>query len=477
MAKREKQRKRRAGRSLNLILWFAFSAFAVLLVLLYAVVQSALVTRQYYEKTVARITEAGEAIAREIASAADGDAAGARMFEAANDYGVSALLLEEDGASVFSPFGSERKYEDLASAARAELGEGDEPVFLVSEDRIVYAASAEYGGEACILCVLSALEPVNALASGRVWLSVIAALFAAVLAFAASGIISRLITKPVTEVTDRAKELARGNYRLDFKKDYYCSEIGELSEALERARAEISKADTMRRELIANVSHDFKTPLTMIKGYASMIREISGDDPEKRNAHAQVIIDEADRLSVLVGDLLELSRAQAGVGREKTVFNLSEEVYRVAARFSYLEEAQGYRIRVEAEEDLYVFADRSGIEQALYNLIGNAVDYTGEDKRVRVRLFRKDGGARFEVIDTGKGIPADEAENIWERYYRSSRTHRRPSGGSGLGLSIVKSILMEQNCPFGVISEVGKGSCFWIEFPPPPEDGSEGKKE
>ncbi len=118
------------------------------------------------------------------------------------------------------------------------------------------------------------------------------------------------------------------------------------------------------------------------------------------------------------------------------------------------------------EDDLYAYANKERIEQVLYNLIGNAVNYTGADKRVVVRLIRKDGGARFEVADSGKGIPPDEIDTIWDRYYRSNKTHKRPVQGTGLGLSIVKGILLSQGCPFGVISEVGKGSCFWVEFPP-----------
>ena len=120
----------------------------------------------------------------------------------------------------------------------------------------------------------------------------------------------------------------------------------------------------------------------------------------------------------------------------------------------------------QESEQLMVHADLEQIQQVLYNLIGNAVNYTGEDdKRIRIKLFRKEHCARFEVIDTGKGIPADEVDTIWDRYYRSGRTHKRAVNGTGLGLSIVKNILLQHNFPFGVISEEGKGSCFWVEFP------------
>ena len=252
----------------------------------------------------------------------------------------------------------------------------------------------------------------------------------------------------------------------------------ELADVLDHARLEISKADIMQKELIANVSHDFKTPLTMIKAYASMIREISGDNKKKRDANAKVIIDECDRLTMLVSDLLDLSKLRAGMNSEekRTVFNLSEEVCAVAGRFSYLSETEGYDIETQIEDGLYIRANKERIAQVFYNLIGNAVNYTGEDKRVRVKLFRKGANARFEVIDSGKGIPADEVDTIWDRYYRSGASHKRPVSGTGLGLSIVKNILLQHDCPFGVISEQGKGSCFWAEFPLPSDEAEDGER-
>ena len=216
----------------------------------------------------------------------------------------------------------------------------------------------------------------------------------------------------------------------------------------------------------------------MIKAYASMIREISGEDKRKRDAHAQVIIDECDRLTALVVDVLDLSRLRAGIYDDTdTVFNLSEVVYSIAGRFDELKQTEGYVVETQIEEDIYTYACRERIEQVLYNLIGNAVNYTGEDKRVRVRLFKKEGGARFEVIDSGKGIPKEEIDTVWDRYYRSAASHKRSVSGTGLGLSIVKGILLAQGCPFGIISETGKGSCFWAEFPDPERKGEKQDKE
>ncbi len=475
MRERGKEQRVRSGRSLNLVLWFAFSAFALLVVVIFVLVQNSLITRQYRESTLANITDARGRMITEIDNAQNASVLGLRLTDIANDYGLSVYLFYENGESALDF--DDTDHRDLAEMLVEQKTKGGLPAFLVSQFVVSYAEEVSLEGRSTFLFVSASIEQYGDLAVSMQWLSLITALVAVVLAFVTSGFVAAFITKPVTEVTERAKELARGNYDLHFKKNYFCAELTELSEALDYARSEISKADTMQKELIANVSHDFKTPLTMIKAYASMIVEITGEDKKKRDANAKVIIDECDRLTLLVGDLLDLSKLRAGVNMgEKTVFNLSEEVYSVAERFSFLKETSGYVIETQIEDDLYTQANRERIDQVLYNLIGNAVNYTGEDKRVRVKLYKKGGNARFEVIDSGKGIPPEEVDTIWDRYYRSNKTHKRPVNGSGLGLSIVKNILLQHDCPFGVISEVGKGSCFWAEFAPPPDEKpAEGK--
>lgn len=472
-----KGRKKRAGRSLNLILWLAFSLFAIVIVALYAVAYSILMGRQYREYAVNSLLAAGEEMRAFVEETADEQTAVRGLYRIAYDYSASFLLIYEDGESVFPDVSEQQRYPALADGLRDQLVGGQARIFT-TESELAYAAGVLFGGRDCYLYVTSSLAPLIETEEGLATLSLVCGLFAIVLAFVASGYIAMLITKPVTEVTERAKTLARGDYDLHFKEDYFCLEINELSDALDHARQEVSKADTIQKELIANVSHDFKTPLTMIKAYASMIREISGDNKEKRDAHAAIIISEADRLAALVGDVLDLSRLRAGVmtGLQST-FNLSDEIYCITGRFDFLRETQGYVIETEIEDGLYVSAGRERIEQVLYNLIGNAVNYTGEDKRIRVRLFRKGEVSRFEVIDSGKGIPPEEVDTVWDRYYRSSKTHKRPVKGTGLGLSIVKGILLAHGFAFGIISEVGKGSCFWVEFPPPEQAEIYEKKE
>ena len=286
------------------------------------------------------------------------------------------------------------------------------------------------------------------------------------LALVISVLLSIKLTKPITRITRAAKQMAEGDFSVNFKGEYSYDEMEQLAETLDYAKEEIGKSDQLQKEVLANVTHDLKTPLTMIKAYASMIQEISGNDPAKRAQHTQVIIDESDRLTSLVNDILNLSKIRSGMDSLKiSNFNLSEFVHEVLERFSYLTETQGYTIVREIEDDLFTEADAEKIEQVVYNLVGNAVNYTGEDKKITVGLKRTDKGLRFTVSDTGRGIPEEEIKTIWDRYYRSSETHKRPIKGTGLGLSIVKTILLKHGFDFGVESEVGKGSTFYVIFP------------
>lgn len=202
----------------------------------------------------------------------------------------------------------------------------------------------------------------------------------------------------------------------------------------------------------------------MIKAYAEMIRDLTGENKQKRDSQLDVIISEADRLTALVTDLIQISRDE-NESRSLTpeVFNLSEMISDITIRFAQTN--PDYTIQVQAEADRLVYADKESIGQVLYNLISNAINYTGPDKTVRITLKEiPHKRIRVEITDSGLGISKEELPLIWERYYRSRNTHQRAVAGSGLGLSIVKSALSQQNLPFGVESELQKGSCFWFEI-------------
>lgn len=266
------------------------------------------------------------------------------------------------------------------------------------------------------------------------------------------------IARPLTDINEAAKRLGRGDYSVRFEQRG-AREVSELAGTLNYAAQELGKTEGLRRELLANVSHDLRTPLTMIKGYAEVMRDLPGENTPE---NVQIIIDEAGRLNDLVNDLLDLSRLEAGVlalSRER--FNLTESIREILGRYDKLAD---FRFPFHAEEDVYVVADRLKISQVVYNLVNNAVNYAGEDKTITLRQEVLEDRVRISVSDTGEGIPADKLQDIWDRYYKVDREHRRAQVGTGLGLSIVKNVLDLHGGSYGVISELEKGSTFWFEL-------------
>ncbi len=276
-----------------------------------------------------------------------------------------------------------------------------------------------------------------------------------------SSLISRRITRPIIDTNQAAKALSLGKFEPPCHKSVY-REIGELNDTLMKAAHDLNRVDQLQKELISNISHDLRTPLTMIGGYAEVMRDIPGENTPE---NMQVIIDETKRLSTLVSAVMDYSLMQSG-GQTLTpaFYDLTSSVREVLKRYCKLTEQDGYKILFEADENVTVLADEAKITQVVYNLINNAIMYTGQDKKVIVRQTVENKQAVVSVIDTGSGIPKEEIPQIWSRYYRA-KSHRRAAIGTGLGLSIVKSILDMHQLPYGVESTLGQGSRFWFSVP------------
>ncbi len=282
-----------------------------------------------------------------------------------------------------------------------------------------------------------------------------------VLSLGISVLVSRKLSIPLINISKTATEVANGNYDVHFY-DNELKEIAELSEALNEARYKLEEVDSIQKEIIANVSHDLRTPLTMITGYAEVMRDIPGENSPE---NVQAIIDEAKRLNNLVNDLLDISKMRAGVVNiEKKNYNITNSVRLVVERISKMVEAEGYTLELNYKKDVYVDADERRMYQVIYNFIGNAINYTGEDKKIYINQIVKKKKVRFEIEDTGKGISDSDIKNVWDRYYKKDKSRKRNVIGTGLGLSIAKNILEIHNCEYGVRKKKGGGSIFWFEI-------------
>ncbi len=285
-----------------------------------------------------------------------------------------------------------------------------------------------------------------------------------VISLIAAYFLSRKFSNPIIRITKESKKMARGNYDVEFKESSI-EEINELAQTLNNTSIELSKTENLRRELLANVSHDLKTPLTLIKANAEMVHDLTYANAEKRNKNLDVIIKETDRLNMLVEDILDLSKAQSKTMKlDLKRLNLVELVKTILTRYEVLKEKNGYNIIFNSDKEFVIKADRKRLEQVIYNLINNAINYTGKDKLVTVNLVDKKNKVRFEVIDTGKGINKEDINYIWDKYYKADKSYHRVTVGTGLGLSIVKNILEMHNFKYGVETSK-KGTKFYFEAP------------
>ncbi len=334
----------------------------------------------------------------------------------------------------------------------------------VNSDMLIMVAEiGEHKDPEGYMLINTPLAPVGSTASIIKKQLIIITAFLLVIGFVLAFFMSRRISKPIAKITESAKQLAKGNYNTKFEGHGYF-EIEQLAETLTYAGQEISRVDSMQRDLMANVSHDLRTPLTMLKAYAEMIRDLSGDNPKKRNEHLEIIIEETDRLALLVNDMLDLSKLEDGKQElNYSEFSISEVLEGIIARFKGISKQSDYNIHFTPDSDIYVCCDVIKIQQVIYNLINNAINYTGADKNIFVRQINMPECVRIEVEDTGEGISQDKIRLIFDKYYRSEN-HKREIVGTGLGLSIVKAILKRHGYNFGVYSVPEQGSTFWFEI-------------
>ena len=309
----------------------------------------------------------------------------------------------------------------------------------------------------------TSLEDVNSTTSALRGQLIYITLIVIIVAIIASIFLSKVLNKNILHITKQAKKLAKGYNDLELNKSGI-TELDELIDALEYANKEIKKTDELRRDLLANLSHDLKTPLTMIKAYAEMNRDLDIEEV-KRKENLNIIIDETDRLNILVNDILNLSKLEANYDKlEKSEFDLVELVNEIIKKYNIVKELEDYKFVINMPKEAKVFGDYNKISQVIYNLVNNAINYTGEDKVVKIEVIEKKKTYLVKIIDTGKGIKKEDLNIIWDKYYKNEKNHKRNKIGTGIGLSIVKNILEKHNFKYGVESEIDKGTTFYFEI-------------
>lgn len=284
------------------------------------------------------------------------------------------------------------------------------------------------------------------------------------LSFIIAYFVSKKISNPIIKISNTAKNLSKQN-KTSFKINENIDELNTLVDTLNEASMELNKTEELRKEFLANIGHDLKTPLTMIKAYAEMVRDLTYKNKEKREDNLNTIIEEANKLNLLVNDIIELSKLDSNVYElNLEIFDLKELINETINRFSYFINEDNYQIIFIEKSKMLVKADKKRIEQVIYNLLNNAINYTGEDKKIFINISFTEDNYRIEIQDTGKGISSKDLDLIWNKYYKTNKNYSRNKVGTGIGLSIVKSILENHHLKYGVISKKGKGSTFWFEI-------------
>ncbi len=336
-------------------------------------------------------------------------------------------------------FSNVGRHNDLLYAKIATLSDGVE-VMVVADTRISPLDST-----------------VRVLRHQLVFCSIITVVVSLIVSF----VMAKHVSKPIERINKSAKVLAGGNFDVEFEGKGY-REIEELSDTLNYASAELGKVEDLRRELMANVSHDMRTPLTMIVGYGEAMRDIPGENnPE----NIQVIIDEANRLSEFVNSVLDLSKLQSGLEKlEIERADITEMLERTVERYRNLVPEAEFTFENESGGHVFANFDVTKITRVLHNLADNAVNYASSPKKITFRQIVCTNTLRIEISDNGEGIKKEELPYIWDRYYKTEKSHKRNVVGSGIGLSIVKEILIRHGSRFGVESIEKEGSTFWFEL-------------
>lgn len=459
-------------KSLQFKMWLYFILFSATIMIILWLLQIVFLNNFYTHMKTNEIEEIGKQLVEEYGSENFTDTLATTSLQ----EGIAIHILDAQGnilypveniLEIINP--QKLDFESFAIFLNNLFEAEDNYVVYTKEDSrftnppLVYGAILDnQSSNNYFLYIYSVLEPVDSTVNVLQNQLIVVTIISLILSIGISFLISKRIIRPIVDITDSATKLGKGELDVSFKKGDY-TEIDNLADTLNLTSMELQKTDELRRDLIANVSHDLKTPLTVIKSYGEMIRDISGDNKESREKHLDTIIEETDKLSNLVNDMLDLSKMEAGLyDLNIEGFDIKSLTEKTLERFSYFVDKEGYSFEVNSIEMPIVRGDREKIQQVIYNLISNAINYSTDNKKISMDISEEGNYIKLEVIDRGLGIAPEDMSSIWDRYYRVGKDHKRTSVGTGIGLSIVKTILESHNTRYGVESQLGKGSTFYF---------------
>lgn len=297
-------------------------------------------------------------------------------------------------------------------------------------------------------------------------------------------LLSKRITEPILELAKLSERMSNLDFDVKFTGDkedeisFLGNHMNQLSEALEKTISELKTAnnelqrdieqkeknDAMRKEFLSNVSHELKTPIALIQGYAEGLKECINDDPESREFYCDVIIDESSKMNQMVKNLLTLNELEFGT---ETVimerFDIVSMIHNVLVASGILFEQKNIKVVFEEKIPVYVWANEFKVEEVLNNYISNALHHTEGERIIKITVQKQADGVRIGVFNTGKQIPEQDIDRIWDKFYKVDKARTREYGGSGVGLSIVKAIMESMHRNYGVVNYTN-GVEFWFDL-------------
>lgn len=296
--------------------------------------------------------------------------------------------------------------------------------------------------------------------------------------------LSNHYTKPILELTKIAQKMEELNFDVRYKENRHDEiavlghSMNSLSDKLEQTISELktanneleldlqrrSEQERMRQEFLANVSHELKTPIALIQGYAEGLQDNVNEDPESRNFYCEVIVDEANKMNKMVKKLLTLNQLEFGNGQVHLEhFDLQQVIQSVLSSSEILFRQKEVTLLYDPQEPVYVWADEYMIEEVVLNYVSNALNHVDGNKIIEVKIANQNGKARVSVFNTGQPIPEEDIQKIWSKFYKVDKARTREYGGNGIGLSIVKAIMEAHNQQYGV-RNYDNGVEFWFEL-------------
>lgn len=300
-----------------------------------------------------------------------------------------------------------------------------------------------------------------------------------------ANILSKKITGPILELADISKRVAQLDFDAKYNETGRQDEIAvlghsinEMSDNLEKTISELKTAnnelrldiankieiDEMRKEFLSNVSHELKTPIALISGYAEGLKDCVNDDDESRDYYCEVIIDEASKMNTMVQELLKLNHLESGADTTYFErFDINELILECISYYDILITQNDIIVNFDSTEPVYVWSDKSKAEQVINNYMSNAIHYASGEKRIEIKLEKLEKTVRMRVFNSGEPIPEESLDKLWTRFYKVDKARTREYGGTGIGLSIVKAIAEALNSEYGVIN-YDNGVVFYFDF-------------